>query len=105
MEKNGKVKLTITSALVLAIVLMVIGIVWDASSKSSSIDENKKEIAEVSIKVEKGEAKAHYTEIEMVGIKKDIKHLNESVGRIETEQKTSFKAIIDKLDKLPKYGP
>ena len=85
---NGNLNLAIK----IAAVLLAVGAGWQM------LQGHEKRITDV-------EVKAHATEIENVGVKKDIFRLDEKVGRIETEQKASFKAIIEKLDKMPKNEP
>jgi len=88
MAKDSKMNGTVNLAIKIGALLIIIGAAWQM------LNDHEGRIEEV-------EVKAHTTEIETVGIKKDIERLDETVGRIETEQKTSFKAILDKLESLP----
>ena len=88
MAKESKMNSTVNLAIKIAAILIAIGgSLWMLRDHDGRIDAV--------------EDKAHTTEIETVGIKKDIERLDETVGRIETEQKVSFKAILKKLEGLP----
>lgn len=70
MTKNGKWKWTI--GVILSIVIAVSSVIWDASKKSSAIDTNKGNIAEMKPVVSESE-KA------IIGIERDISHLAQKV--------------------------
>ncbi len=88
MGKESKMNSTITLAIKIAAIAVIIGGAWQMLRDHDG-------------RIDAVEDKAHTTEIETVGIKKDIERLDETVGRIETEQKASFKAILKKLEGLP----
>lgn len=93
MAKDGsRINGTVNLAIKIAAIILAIGAAWQTLRSHGT-------------RIEKVEVKAHTTEIDTVGIKKDIERLNDSVDRIETEQKTSFEEIISKLDNLPKNEP
>jgi len=100
--KNGTVWKWIAGAL-FTLLLAAGGWIWNAGGSAavvvSDVQANKEEIAEVKPIVSDNKES-------IIGIGKDIERLNEKVGGLETaqtkmitEQRLSFKAVMDRLPK------
>lgn len=97
MAKSNKTKWTIgvIATLTLTAIAATVGIVWDASAKSSAIDTNKTDIAEMKSIVSDSE-KA------IIGIEKDISFLSQKVEENTITQRQILILQQDILDEVRK---
>ena len=108
MAKNNKWKWTI--GVIVTIFVFVATVAWDASTKSSEIETNKKDIEEIKPivntskeRIDKLEIRWEYIDEDVAGINDDIFKLNMKFDahrkEIMTEQKAMTDIILTELRK------
>lgn len=78
---------------IVVIVLALAGLIWAAATQNANFETSKVKQVEMCVDIDANTFRLGLVEDEVIGMKRDIGHIREGIGRVETTQSEILKEL------------